>query len=457
MQPLNPMGVLDLSIVTELLINTLTDYWPDSQLWSTLFSDAFFKPNTTGLTPEAVRNLDGCQLTISLVHIEPSKSQRNFVYPPTPPGPNRPAPRAQQIPQLPLGLDLYYFVTAYSSQNYQQEQQAMSIVLNCFHQNPILRTNVTFPGSPQASTPEEFTLTMEIESVDSISRLWQAITSPFRLSLLYRVAVVFLTPPAAAAAAKQVAQFTLATAPTTFPFATNGQVFGTSSTATFTSPNSTAATPEIINANYAPATVTPGQTFYLNGAGLNQGAGYTGAPPNPGTSYRVYLLLPPDYTSEQDVTVPWKDTGAGVQTASRIVLDLPPTLAAGAPVPGVYMLRAGSEAPVDAITNRTNSTPFSVAARMDVPPGSPQTTVLPEVAGEYSFTGMGFLAGSTEVLLDTVPLTFVALPPLAPGQFTVQGNTGIQFQPPGNLTAGLYTVRVRVNGIESPPALWIRM
>src|SRR5277367_149765 len=99
---LNPMGVLDLSIVTDLLIKTVDDYWPSSALWSTLFSDAFFRPTVSGSTPEAVRTGEGCQVTLSLIHLEPSKSQRNFVYPPS-----ALKPRAQQIPALPLGLDLY--------------------------------------------------------------------------------------------------------------------------------------------------------------------------------------------------------------------------------------------------------------------------------------------------------------------------------------------------------------
>jgi hypothetical protein len=459
---LNPIGVLDLSVVTELLITTLTNYWPDSQLWSTLFSDAFFKPNISGLTPDAVRTLGGCQLTISLIHIEPSKSQRNLVYPPPPPPPPSPFhPRAQMIPQLPLGLDLYYFVTAFSDQNYQQEQQAISIVLNCFHQNPFLTTNVTFPSSPAASTVEKFTLTMEIESVDSISRFWQATTSAFRLSVMYRVAVVFLTPPPAAPPAPPVAQFTVTAAPASFPVATNGQVFGTSSTTTFISPNSTLASPENVQVNYSPATVTYGQTFYLNGAGLNQGTDYTGSPPNPGTSYRVYLLWPADFSIETEVTQ-WKRIDSPtnpIQTSSRMVLVLPSSPEAGAPTPGVYMLRAGSDAPADAITFRTNSTPFSVAAQVNVP-GSPPSPMLTPEGGIYTITGVGFLAGSpagTELMLDTVPLIPVADGSPSPGEFVVTLDTEITFQPPSNLAAGLYAVRLRVNGIESPPALWIQV
>jgi hypothetical protein len=462
---LNPIGVLDLSIITDLLIKTVDDYWPSSALWSTLFSDAFFKPAVSGLTPEAVRTGEGCQVTISLIHIEPSKSQRNFVFTPPAPvsGPLPPPPlRAQKIPALPLGLDLYYFVTAFSLGNYQQEQQAISIIMNCFHQNPILRKTVVFPGSPSEAADEEFTLTMEIESVDSISRLWQAITAPFRLSVMYRVAVVFLTPPAPPPPAKQVLRYGLAVEPASFPFATRGQVFGSSSQTTYLSPERTPAKPVPVTADYSPATVTPGQRFFLLGSGLNQGTDYTGPAPNTGTSHRTFLMLPPDFTAEQEVTAwmaPDTDPHNPIQTAARIVLDVPAALGplpGGSPVPGVYALRAGSNKPADSDTYRTNSTPFNVAARVDVP-GLPPNPILALAGGQYSVSGMGFLAGNTEVLLDTIPLTAVALPPLGAGQFVVASNTSIQFKAPALLNAGLYTVRIRVNGIESPPALWIQV
>lgn len=71
-------------------------------------------------------------------------------------------------------------------------------------------------------------------------------------------------------------------------------------------------------------------------------------------------------------------------------------------------------------------------------------------------TGMGFVGGSTELLLDTSPLAYVTTP-LAAGQFSVTGNSAIAFKSPSNLSIGLHTVRIRVNGVESPPSLWIRI
>ena len=64
--------------------------------------------------------------------------------------------------------------------------------------------------------------------------------------------------------------------------------------------------------------------------------------------------------------------------------------------------------------------------------------------------------GVTDWLQFAVPEP-TALPPLAAGQFVVASNTSIQFMTPALLKPGLYTVRIRVNGIESPPALWIQV
>jgi hypothetical protein len=381
------------------------------------------------------------------------------------------------IPNQPLSLDLYYLITAYDADNsYVHEQQVMSIVLKCFHENPIMTTTVPFPP-PQPAVQEEFTLTMEIETSDDAARLWQAITVPYRLSVFYKVTVVFVSPPAPPTASKPAVRFSLAVDPAAFPYARSGQVIGTSSTATFTSPNSTAAHPEIVSFDYSPALVTPSpavitqsqpkQRVFLYGAGLNQGANYAGPPPNPGTSYRVYLLLPPDYTTEQEVTA-WKalafDASPPIQTDqtdSRIILDIPSAVGAipaNAPRPGIYQLRAGSDPPADLAKNRTNATPFSIAARVDVSAVPPSAPILNPTGLRYTIRGMGFIATQTEVLLETIPLQEVLAPtPPVAGQFSVSDIGTIIFQRPDNMAPGLYAVRIRANQVESPPGWWIRV
>jgi Pvc16 N-terminal domain len=459
---LAPIGVLDLSLVTGKLTETLGNYWDTAPLWTTLAGGSNFTHNISGMTPDEARQStagSGCQVTVTLIHIEPNRFNRNSVA-------NPPSPRAQLIPALPLALDLYYFVTAWSDANPPtasiQEQQAISIVLNCFHQNPIIRTNVSFTSPPE-SVPEEFSLTMEIESVDSISRFWQATTMSFRLSVMYKVAVVFLTPPAPAALAKQVSRFSLTVDPAALSsLAAAGSLFGTSSTATFIDPKSQLGSPQNISVDYSPATVVPGQRFFLYGMNLNLGADYSGAPPNPGTSYRVYLTSPSSSLNEEEITT-WKvpDSGspsASIQTSARLVLEVPASEGSpplGAPAPGVYGIAVGSDAGPDAITYRSNITPISIAALVDAP-GSPALPILTPVAGTYTVTGTGFIAGATQVMLETVPLANVAGPPGA-GQFAVVDVGTITFQAPTTLPSGMYGVRIRVNQVESPPALWIQI
>jgi hypothetical protein len=459
---LEPIGVLDLSIVTQLLIDTIITYWDTAPLWATLSPASKFTVDVSPVTPEEARTrntqTDGCQLTVSLIHIEPDRYNRNFVYPPAaqPPVSNPSPPRAQAIPALPLALDLLYFVTAWFGDQAMQEQQAMSIVLNCFHQNPIVRKNVVLQTSPPETVAEEFTVTMEIESVDSISRFWQAITAPFRLSLMYKVSVVFLTPPAPPPPAKQVARYSLAVEPTSLPFVPNGQVFGTTSGTSYIAPDSKPGKLRTVNVNYSPATVTPGQRFFLNGGGLNQGTGYAGPPPNPGTSYVVDLRVPPKYDVAQDVST-WKVPNTGppqnaIQTSDRIVLDLPTVMGAlpgGAPPPGIYLLS------VSGIGGESNTTPFSVAARVNAP-APPTLPILQPVADIYTITGMGFIAGSTELLLDSLALTAVGAGPLNAGEFNVVNASTIKFKRRADIVPGIYSIRVRVNQVESPPALWIQ-
>ena len=49
---------------------------------------------------------------------------------------------------------------------------------------------------------------MEHRSYDELSRLWQATTAPLRLGVVYRAAVVFITPDEPAAAREQVTTVT---------------------------------------------------------------------------------------------------------------------------------------------------------------------------------------------------------------------------------------------------------
>jgi hypothetical protein len=169
-----------------------------------------------------------------------------------------------------------------------------------------------------------------------------------------------------------------------------------------------------------------------------------------GVSDRVYLL-PPAGGQEVDVTA-W--AVAADSSAAKFVLALPPaagTAPAGAPAPGVYQLRAGSGPHGSPGARRTGPVPFSIAAHVD-PAGGPVLT------GSAPFTvhGAGFVPGATEVLVGAAALTSTAAVPAA-GEFRVDpSGASFSFSPAG--PAGtIAPLRVRVNGVESDPALWVTL
>lgn len=460
---LSPLGVLDLSLVTDRLIDILNDCISKSPLWETLNPPGQpFTIHVSGSMPETKRKLDGCQLTVSLIHVSQDKFQRNSpVVPQLPPVAKNPPPvRAQLIPNQPMSLDLYYLVTAYADDKYVEEQQAMSIALNCFYQNPIVRRNISIPGIA-TPVPEEFTLTMEIETCDELARLWQAITVPYRMSVVYKVSVAFLTPPAPDTSAKQVTRAALAVDPSSLPYQQSGQVTGTLSTITYATPKSSVATPDVVTFDSSPATVILGQNFLLCGGGLNQTTSG-----NVSISSNVYLLIPdpasPTGFDEVDVTTPWKLDPLnlkGLNTDSRLALALPATVAAmpaNAQKAGVYQLRVGNDQPLGTNAVRSNATPFSIAAPVNVTIAPPNPPILTDVAGTFTVKGLQFDPNHTQVLLETVGLTQTS-GALQPGTFKVGDPQTITFQKPLNISPGFYAVRIRVNQVESPPGWWIQV
>src|SRR4029077_9567937 len=100
---------------------------------------------------------------------------------------------------------LFYLVSAYSEASYVEEQQAMSVALRVFHANAVVRSG---PPSPPAPGPLawQLTLSMEHRSYDELSRLWQANTVAVRPRVVYRAAVLFITPDEGARPAPDVVE-----------------------------------------------------------------------------------------------------------------------------------------------------------------------------------------------------------------------------------------------------------
>ena len=420
--------ILDLSAVTDSLIGLVKSQWATAPLWVELGAGPSFTPNFTGLAPDAARAESGPQLSMYLYHAESDNAQESLFW-----QPQILDGTGEPVRFLPLALDLYYLLFAYSQTNYTQEQEAMSVALRIFHANPIVRSD------PGAATAWELTLTMEHRSYDELSRLWQATTAPLRMSLVYRAAVVFIAPDQPPETGPETKTFSVAADPVPLPLPAQGPgdypvLFGTFRDGSYLGPVSAAVT-----FSQSPATVAAGQTCWLLGSDL----GVTGV------SGGVYLL-PPGGGAETDVTA-WAVTAES--SAAKFVLALPPAAGAapaGTPAPGVYQLRVGGGAPGTPGATRSDPVPVSIAAWVD-PSGGPVLSG----PGPFTVHGAGFVPGATEVLVGTVALTQVAASP-APGEVSIDpSGTSLELSPPAEPAGTVLPVRVLVNGIESDPALWV--
>lgn len=411
-----PFSFLDLSALTTSLVDALDAAIDNDPIWTVTPPKPTF--NVSGAAPDSVRDASGVQVSLYLFHVEADPQYRNTPVL---------GPRAQPLPFHPLSLNLYYLLTAYAKDNYVQEQQMMSIGMRWFYEHPIFST---------VAGQNQFTMTMQAESADELGRLWQAMTSAARLSVVYRVAVVFMTPPAPAPPlAKPVEAYEVVADPGVLPLA-DGALLGTERRITYRAPGD----PIPRTFTQSPASAAPGQRFRLWGAHL-------GIAP----SERVYLLSA-DGATETDVTA-WVVAGADPPGGARLTLQLPATTGVaplGTPPPGVYQLRAGSDAPTP---YRSNTTPFLIAPDVTPPAGN---LFLTPAGGVFTLAGSNFIAPATDVLLGTVALTRISGgDPLNAGNFEANTPTSIQFRLPLGIPPGDYPVRVRVNQIEADPAWWV--
>ena len=393
---------LDLSAVTDSLIGLVKSQWTTAPMWAEIGGNPAgptFTPNFTGLAPDAARTQPGTQLSMYLYHVESDNAQETLFWQDQ----ILRAAAGEPTRFLPLALNLFYLLFAYSEASYTEEQEAMSVALRIYHANPIVRSD------PGAANPWELTLTMEHRSYDELSRLWQATTVPLRMSLVYRAAVVFIDPDPTPPPAPKPRYYTVVADPAELPVGEDPVVFGTFRDGSYMGPTGSAASLWL-----SPATVAASQTLWLTGSHLDSA----------GHSDRVYLL-PPDGSAEVDVTT-W--VVAGDSTAAKFVLTLPPTVGTApgeTPVPGVYQLRAGSGAAGTPGATRTGSTPVSIAAYVN-PAGGPVLAGVPP----FTVYGAGFIPGATQVLVGTVALTDTAAAP-APGEVIIDpSGTFFSFSPP---------------------------
>ena len=428
---MTPWSVADLSDVTQVLLGVV-------QYAINHSNPPITNVNVSAVSPETARKDSSlCQLTLYLLHVGRDPFWRN-----TPVG----GPPAQLNPAQPLSLNLSYLLTAWHDNDFSNEQRAMSIALQAIHSLPLVNATVLQKRNlPQVlqvfqqwmPNGGEFTMSIEADTIDEMSRLWQAFTVPIRLSALIRVGVVFIAPqatPTPPSPAPTVANLSLGqSTPVTTPLLFRGisQRYA---------PTPPDADSTKIAAAAGPMIAVAGSSLSIGGNGLDP----TDAPD-------VFLGVAGSAT-QWTVTL-WRQ---GSTISDELDLTLPSAYGPTAtnttvPPPGLYNLTVGGVAPA----SRSNAIPIVIAPRVDHVAFPPLLT--PDSTGVYSIAGAGFVAGSTIMVLGTTPRAAAAGP--GPGQFAINGTgTGISFKLPSpSPPAGDYPVLIQVNGIVAEPGWYVEV
>ena len=427
-------SVGDLSCITNFLISELTD----AVNASPLYLKNHFNFEVSGLMPAVSRNDGVSVMSLYLLHVSRDPYWRNTPVQ---------GQRGQLNPSQPLSLNLSYLLTSYSEKNWQMEQYLMSVALTYFHANPIYTTATA-----------EFTITVEADSIEEMSRLWQAISVPIRLSSMFRVAVIFLDPqeapppqvrPPMEATVSMGADLNLSQpSPLTEP-----QLFELAmQVAWVVTPGST--DPSQITMASGQPVVVGGQRVRVRGSGLT-GPDATG----------VFLSLPGG-GSEWPVTG-WRVTGTSASgtagDADELVLQLPQDYAAlpasgtalnSTPMPANYLLKVGNPGSMF----RSNALPLAIAPAMTgIGPSS--AVLSPDGTNTYTVPVSGLIVGKTQVLLNGTALVIGGAPD--PGIAAVDaaaGTIAFKLPAPAGFPSGTYErVRVVVNTVEAPPSWWVQI
>jgi hypothetical protein len=386
------------------------------QILNNVFASTTFGSVTvTALAPDLVQNSQtgapALQVNLFLHQVTPNPGWRNVGLP------SVSADGQSRLRNQPLALDLHYLLTAYGRENFEAEA-LLGYAVQALHQTPVLARadiemalnlppsagNSTLNGSlglaGLADQVEMLKVTPATLGREEMAWLWTALKADYRPTFPFQVTVVLIQAES------------LTNAP--LPVATHNIVAQASlltSIVAVTPPSGKSA-------------ASLGDLVTVSGAGLDNATG---------------IFLSNAYLGMQyGPIVPSAVTNTSLKFVLPIIrqaLGSPPST----PLPsGVYMLSVQVQPPGSSTPVSSNSLPLAIAPQI--------TSALPASVSGSSFT-----------------LTPTCIPALLPRQqvsviLGSQEMPAIPFQPGtntptfnfSNVTPGIYLVRLRVDGIDSP-------
>lgn len=356
------------------------------------------------------------------------------------------------IRHAPMGLDLYYQLTASSDLADRDtatrwEQFLMGLAVKALHDYPVIDDSTELPfgnggGGPtpvleDALRGRENRVRVVLQPVphDQAVSFWTAGDAPLRLSAYYQVSIILLEPEEPTLRAGRVLEYGVHAFVSGRP-----RLEGSESVIPFTPPGEP---PRELTAS--PARVPTGREVTFIGSDLA------------GDRTELWLRTPHwDDPGRADAEWPMTVTATRVSTTPGETLEGEPVL------PGVYGARVHvfrSRTMPDGSTRTfehpSNETPFMVTPRIDGVAGDP--------AAVLTVTGHAFedprppadaVDLEVEVYAGGEGLVAVEGGPDDPGEFTVQGVDTLELRLPAGLGPGSVPLRVRVNGADADPR-WV--
>jgi hypothetical protein len=428
------MALLDLSLVTETLVRLVDESIKASAAWP-MGQTA----DVSSLPPDRLAGDNA--LGIYLYHLTEDAAYKNQIWP------GRPQPPMRFTP---MGLNLYYVVSAHSELNLSlgpyREQLLMGLAVKALHDWPVIDEATVVNGVAilHANLRDaDNRLRLELRHVppnEAVS-YWTAGSHPLRLSCYYECRVVLLEPEEPEGGAGRVLLYGIQTFVGGLP-----RLETSRSKITFRLPNETSdRVVEVQPALAAPRIgAVPGDEVVFHGVNLA------------GDSVSL-LIRSRDWDDPVALDPAWGVVSGG----DRIFITVQTTASGRAVLPGPYTGIAKvvrnftlPDGTTRAIEQLSNETPFTVVPAV--------TAFSAVVGGVFTVTGGTFQhadldPGAVRAYLADVQLVEGSSGSLNPGEYAITGPTAIEMRLPAGAIPGTFLpVRIVVNGAESPPR-WIQV
>jgi hypothetical protein len=412
------------AVLKDLLDNAVIDHSVSATVGGpvtvTAQSPGQIKPNDEGVVSR--------QLNLFLYHVTTNTGWSNLGLP------SRDS-RGNRITNPPLALDLYYLLTAYGKEDFEAEI-LLGYAMQRLHETPVLtrdriRAALAQPGGPVsgagllpsalgaltasdlAEQVEQIKLTPHTLNVEEVSKLWSALQTNYRPSVAYHVSVVLLETEGVVKSSLPVL------------------MRGSDDRGVTVQPDTNSPFPAIFSVEPSSGQLAAvlGGELVVKGQRLDAGT-------------LAVVVHNPRLAAPFELT---PQTGATAEEVrARLALD--PATDAATFVAGVYTLSLVLERGTPQ-ERTTNEVPFALAPRLPVPPAAGDPPSI-----EAARAADGTVTVTVRCRPDVLPsqrVTLVVGETETPAQTRAARTNTLTFRL-GQMAAGEYFVRLRVDGVESP-------